>query len=81
MNLSSAHDLRRSFGFRWADLVKPKVLQQWMRHDDITTSFEYYLVADEDDTAEAIWNAFEARNRTIPVPMGSDEPFEIGANH
>ncbi|MDG2131759.1 MAG: hypothetical protein P8K08_27445 [Fuerstiella sp.] len=52
-----------------------------MRHDDITTSFEYYLVADEDDTAEAIWNAFEARNRTIPVPMGSDEPFEIGANH
>ena len=29
---ASAHDLRRSFGFRWAMRVMPPVLMQLMRH-------------------------------------------------
>lgn len=68
---ASAHDLRRSFGFRWADMVKPNVLQQLMRHAEIQTTFENYLVSDEDDIAETVWSAFEVKNCTVSVPRSS----------
>lgn len=68
----SAHDLRTSFGFRWGDMVKPNVLQQLMRHAEIQTTSEYYLVSDEDDIAETVWSVFEVRERTICVPRGSE---------
>jgi integrase len=40
---ASAHDLRRSFGTRWAKLLMPAVLRQWMRHADIATTMAYYV--------------------------------------
>ena len=33
---ASAHDMRRSFGDRWAELVMPAVLQQLTRHPSPT---------------------------------------------
>lgn len=44
------HDLRRSFGTRYAPLVPAHVLQRLMRHQDIKTTLEYY--ADLDPTLE-----------------------------
>ncbi len=52
---ASAHDLRRSFGTRWADKVKPHILMQLMRHDDIKTTMEFYVQSDADEVAEAVW--------------------------
>ncbi|MEO2018063.1 MAG: site-specific integrase, partial [Fuerstiella sp.] len=55
---ASAHDLRRSFGARWANRVKPHVLQQMMRHEDIQTTMTYYVKVEADTMAEAIWSAY-----------------------
>jgi integrase len=56
---ASAHDLRRSFGLRWADRVKPHVLQQLMRHASLNTTLTFYVQSEADDMAEAVWNAFD----------------------
>ncbi|MEO2017447.1 MAG: site-specific integrase [Fuerstiella sp.] len=71
---ASAHDFRRSFGFRWADKVKPHILQRLMRHDSIQTTMEYYVVADADDVAEAVWKTVaEGQDCTSSVPLPSVE--------
>jgi integrase len=46
----SLHDLRRSFGSRYAAVVPAPVLQRLMRHADIKTTLAYYT--DVDDTLE-----------------------------
>jgi integrase len=43
---ATAHDLRRSFGTRWASKVHPAELQKLMRHADITTTMKYYVRLD-----------------------------------
>jgi integrase len=53
----SAHDLRRSFGFRWAKRVMPAILQRMTRHSDIQTTMEYYITQGEQETADAVWEA------------------------
>jgi len=55
---ASAHDLRRSFGDRWKDRVMPLVLQQMMRHEDLSTTLNHYTSRNADNTAEAIWAAY-----------------------
>jgi integrase len=40
---ASAHDLRRTFGSRWASRVQAAVLQQLMRHKDFETTLKYYI--------------------------------------
>lgn len=40
---ATAHDLRRSFGTRWAQRVKSSVLKVLMRHASITTTDTYYI--------------------------------------
>lgn len=54
---ASAHDLRRSFGVRWVSRVRPKALQQMMRHTSLQTTMGYYADEDADDTAAAMWDA------------------------
>lgn len=54
---ASAHDLRRSFGTRWAQLVMPQVLMELMRHTDIKTTMRFYVSRNAQTTAEAVWNA------------------------
>lgn len=52
---ASAHDLRRSFGTRWAPRVKPATLQLLMRHRSIETTMKYYVDQDADDVADELW--------------------------
>jgi integrase len=52
---ASAHDLRRSFGDRWAPRVMPAVLKELMRHESIETTLRYYVGTNAERTAEACW--------------------------
>jgi integrase len=52
---ASSHDLRRSFGTRWASRVKPATLQLLMRHKAIETTMKYYVDQDADDVADELW--------------------------
>ena len=56
----SAHDLRRSFGNRWAKKVMPAVLQKLMRHESIETTMGYYVDLDADELAEDLYQAHES---------------------
>jgi integrase len=44
------HDLRRSFGSRYASVVSAPILQRLMRHADIKTTLKFYV--DVDDTLD-----------------------------
>lgn len=50
------HDLRRSFGSRYAKVVPAQVLQRLMRHSSIATTLRYYVDLD-DGLKEAIGRA------------------------
>ncbi len=53
---ASAHDCRRAFGLRWAmRLQKPLVLQQLMRHADISTTLKYYVGSDAEGMADVLY--------------------------
>ena len=54
---ASAHDLRRSFGFRWADRVDTFKLQELMRHSNIETTRRYYVGRNAQNTAASLWAA------------------------
>lgn len=54
---ASAHDLRRTFGAKWAKVVMPAVLQQLMRHESIETTMRFYVGRDAESTADAAWDA------------------------
>tara|TARA_R110002126_G_scaffold103598_1_gene236640 strand:+ start:605 stop:1810 length:1206 start_codon:yes stop_codon:yes gene_type:complete len=58
---ASAHDLRRSFGERWAQLIMPQQLMQLMRHESMETTLRFYVGRNAEKAAEAIYQAFEAR--------------------
>ena len=55
---ASAHDLRRSFGERWAPRVMPMILKELMRHEDIETTMKYYVGSNAQMTAGVAWNAY-----------------------
>jgi integrase len=59
---ASAHDLRRSFGERWALRVPTPVLQELMRHENIQTTLKYYVGQNANRTAEVVWAAFSGQN-------------------
>jgi len=61
---ASAHDLRRSFGLRWAKRVKVHVLRAMMRHRSINTTMAYYVREDANDLAESIWSAHSTFHST-----------------
>jgi len=54
---ASAHDLRRSFGERWAVRVMPQVLMELMRHEAIETTLKYYVGRNAETTAAALYAA------------------------
>jgi integrase len=64
---ASDHDLRRSFGERWAYLVEPLVLMQMMRHESIETTLRFYVGKNSQKTAEALWAAHEAKQVKVKV--------------
>jgi integrase len=65
---ASAHDLRRAFGFRWAMRVMPAILQQLMRHADIQTTMDYYVVQDAEAVPDAVWAAVGNTVGNSPAP-------------
>ncbi len=67
---ASAHDLRRSFGTRWAKRVMPAVLQKLMRHSAIETTLRYYADLDVDDLAADLWREYGSgamKLKAIPI--------------
>ena len=60
VKFASAHDLRRSFGERWAMRIMPQVLQQLMRHESIETTLRFYVGRNAQTAAEAVWAAADA---------------------
>jgi len=58
---ASAHDLRRSFGTRWAKRVMPAMLQKLMRHAHVETTMKYYVGIDADSMADELWSRFGNR--------------------
>jgi len=57
VKFASAHDLRRSFGERWAARVMPQVLMELMRHESINTTMRYYVGRNAQSTAATLWAA------------------------
>jgi len=55
---ASAHDLRRSFGFRWAQRVMPPVLKELMRHESIDTTMKFYVGRNAEAMAKLLWSEF-----------------------
>lgn len=49
---ASAHDLRRAFGYRWAQRVMPMVLKELMRHQSVTTTERFYVGVNAQQTAK-----------------------------
>jgi integrase len=54
---ASAHDLRRSFGERWAARLMPQQLMELMRHETIETTMRYYVGRNAQSTASVLWAA------------------------
>jgi len=54
---ASAHDLRRSFGERWAARIMPPDLTVLMRHESIETTLRYYVDRNAQNTAKTLWQA------------------------
>ncbi len=63
VKFASAHDLRRSFGQRWASRVMPQVLMELMRHESIETTMRYYVGRNAQTTAAVLWEAHESNKR------------------
>jgi len=73
---ASAHDLRRSFGLRWAGRpnVSPQLLKELMRHADVATTMSYYVGSLADTTAAVIWRAYEREKAERGVTQDVTQP-------
>ncbi|MGA2035746.1 MAG: site-specific integrase [Thermoguttaceae bacterium] len=71
---ASAHDLRRSFGTRWARRVPTAVLMRLMRHESIQTTNAYYVDLNADEIAEDLYRDFGR----VGSVLGSVEAFGPG---
>ncbi|MBA2113076.1 tyrosine-type recombinase/integrase [Bremerella alba] len=54
----TAHDLRRSYGTRWAMRVTPVMLRTLMRHRSIETTMKHYIDLDCEKLAAELWQQF-----------------------
>ena len=65
VKFASAHDLRRSFGERWALRVMPQVLKELMRHESIETTMKYYVGRNAQSTAAVLWQAHQQTSTAV----------------
>jgi len=56
LSFAGAHDLRRSFGFRWSRKLMPTELRELMRHESVETTMKYYVGVNADVTAKKLWS-------------------------
>lgn len=64
---ASAHDLRRSFGERWALIVEPNLLMEMMRHSSFETTRKFYLTANArnySSRVKQLWQQHKAASST-----------------
>jgi integrase len=71
VKFASAHDLRRSFGFRWSRRIMPPELRELMRHADIATTMAFYVGQDAESTAGALWAAYRKPGAGNVGPAGN----------
>jgi integrase len=64
---ASAHDLRRSFGERWALRVMPQELMDLMRHESVETTLRYYVGRNAQQTASRLWQQFGNKSGNTPA--------------
>ena len=74
VKFASAHDLRRSFGTRWARRVPTAVLMRLMRHESIQTTNAYYVDLNADEIAEDLYRDFGQEGSVFGIvgPAGAD---------
>jgi hypothetical protein len=70
---ATAHDLRRSFGERWAERVMPQVLMELMRHGSIDTTLKYYVGKNAQRTTRILREAYEKTLRK-KAQQGKNRP-------
>lgn len=73
IKFASAHDLRRSFGARWASRVMPQVLKELMRHESIETTLRYYVGRNAQATAGVLWEAHRTAAAGLGTAVGAVE--------
>ena len=79
---ASSHDLRRSFGTRWAQKVMPAVLRRLMRHSAIQTTMGYYVDLDADEVAGDLWAKFgNTSGNTRPEEATADVAEKSGRDY
>jgi integrase len=71
IKFASAHDLRRSFGERWASRVMPQVLMELMRHESIETTLRFYVGRNAQTTAAVLWEAHKKATESNSTETGN----------
>ena len=66
VKFASAHDLRWTFGERWAARLMPVQLMELMRHKNIETTLRYCVGANAQRTAQSIWAALQQQGQVSP---------------
>ena len=74
---ATAHDLRRSFGTRWASKVKAATLQLLMRHEDIQTTMRYYVGLEVDVLPREHVDRAVATDRQRPTVIGRERTIDL----
>jgi integrase len=77
---ATAHDLRRSFGSRWAKRVMPAILKDLMRHSSIATTMAYYVSQSAEDVGDALRLAISTISGTNGQNGAGSEELEADAN-
>lgn len=54
---ASFHDLRRSCALRWAEVLMPQELMEFMRHSSMQVTLDYYVGQRAIQTAAKMWMA------------------------
>ncbi len=79
---ASAHDLCRSFGFRWSRRVMPTILRELMRHESIETTMQYYVGINAEATADELWRSLgniNGNNGQTRETSESEKPYKTVA--
>jgi integrase len=77
---ATAHDLRRSFGSRWAKRVMPAVLKDLMRHSSVSTTMAYYVDQSADDVGDVLRLAIGTDSSTTKLKADETPNVDIDAN-
>jgi hypothetical protein len=64
VKFASSHDLRRSFGERWAPRVMPQVLRELMRDESIDTTLRFFVGRKCQATADMLGKSNQSRRET-----------------